>query len=579
MGRRPGDRTVHRVRVAPEAAPGGSVRRLLDGVRILDAEEQMAPALVRYGGTVAALAVLTLALYPLRETISPLNIGLTYLVAAIGATTFAGQQAGILASVLGFVLFDYFLIHPYLTFAISQPKDLYALFVFLGVSTLISWLLSGAREQARQAQQRAEDISRLYELSQAITGAQSLDEVLPKIAGKVAEVFEAGACWILQPDGLGQLSVKAQAPPGARQPSRSELAMAQWSFGHSSDVSQGSTPAPQFQEERARNGGSDRGQQVAAFLPLRAADRTIGVLGVADKQNGRPFTAAERTALATFADQAALALERLRLLGEARRAEMLERADKLKSALMSAVSHDLRTPLASIMTSVTSLLEPDIEWDKETQQDFLQGIYDEARRLNALVGNLLDMSRIEGGALHPEKDWYSIGEVIESVVQRLEPNLGEHSVSVEIEDKLPLILLDFSKVDQVLTNVLENAIKYTPPDTSIVIGARQEGEKIEVRVDDTGPGVPSEDLPYIFDKFYRAGSGKRGTGFGLGLAISKGLIEAHGGRMWATNRVGGGLEVAFTLPLQGSGVGGMSASGGRSESVTERVPDPRSLVP
>src|SRR4051794_12199399 len=185
MGRRPGDRTVHRVRVAPEAAPGGSVRRLLDGVRILDAEEQMAPALVRYGGTVAALAVLTLALYPLRETISPLNIGLTYLVAAIGATTFAGQRAGILASVLGFVLFDYFLIHPYLTFAISQPKDLYALFVFLGVSTLISWLLSGARKQARQAQQRAEDISRLYELSQAITGAQSLDEVLPKIAGKV----------------------------------------------------------------------------------------------------------------------------------------------------------------------------------------------------------------------------------------------------------------------------------------------------------------------------------------------------------------------------------------------------------
>jgi two-component system, OmpR family, sensor histidine kinase KdpD len=253
--------------------------------------------------------------------------------------------------------------------------------------------------------------------------------------------------------------------------------------------------------------------------------------------------------LATFADQAAVALEKLRLLREADRADMLDRADRLKSALMSAVSHDLRTPLASIMASVTSLLEPDIQWGKETQQDFLQAIYDEARRLNVLVGNLLDISKIEGGALRPEKDWYSITEVIEAVMQRLEPNLADHITSVKIQNDLPMTLLDFTEIDQILTNLLENAIKYTPPDAKIEIGARRVGDRIEIKVADAGPGVPIEHLPYLFDKFYQVDRQHRSRGVGLGLAISKGLVEAHGGEIWARNRPGGGLEVTFTLPV------------------------------
>ena len=223
---------------------------------------------------------------------------------------------------------------------------------------------------------------------------------------------------------------------------------------------------------------------------------------------------------------------------------------------MSAVSHDLRTPLASIMASVTSLLEPCIRWDKQTRQDFLQGIYDEARRLNMMVGNLLDMSRIEGGELHPEKDWYSIAEVIEAVVQRLEPNLADHPVTTDIQEHLPLTLLDFSEIDQVLTNLLENAIKYTPPGTPIHISARLVGggDNIEVSVADAGPGVSPEHLPYLFDKFYQVNE-RQGKGVGLGLAISKGLIEAHGGSIQASNAPGGGLEVIFTLPVAEAQVG------------------------
>jgi two-component system sensor histidine kinase KdpD len=538
MGQHPDGRSVRRAKATLAMAQNGTAQRM-QRMTMWDTEQHGPSIVVRYGLTLLALALLTTALLPVRESIGLLNIGLTYLVVVVGATTVAGQRAGIMASVLGFALFNFFLVPPYLTFEIAHLRDIFALFVFLGVSLLISWLLAQAREQARQAQQRAEDVSRLYELSQAITSAQHPGEVLPKIAGKVAEVFVAKSCWILLPNEQQQLVVRAQSPDGARQPSREEMGMAQWSFAHSSEVGQGERTSSRLQQHMS---------QVTAFAPLRVGNRTIGVLGLADKV-GQTFTSAERTILATFADQAAVALERLRLLREADRAEVLDRTDKLKSALMSAVSHDLRTPLASIMASVTSLLEPDIKWDQETQQDFLQGIYDEARRLNVLVGNLLDMSRIEGGALRPERDWYSIAEVVGAVVQRLEPSLADHPITVTMADDLPMTLLDFSEIDQVLSNLLENATKYTPPSTPLVVEVRRNIDSIEVKVADAGPGVPAKDIPHIFDKFYKVSSGQRTRGAGLGLAISKGLVEAHGGKIWAKNNPVGGLEVIFTLPI------------------------------
>jgi two-component system sensor histidine kinase KdpD len=206
------------------------------------------------------------------------------------------------------------------------------------------------------------------------------------------------------------------------------------------------------------------------------------------------------------------------------------------------------------MASVTSLMESDIQWDEETKRDFLQGILDEAERLNTLVGNLLDMSRIEGGALRPEKDWYSIGEVIESVVQRMEPRLTGHVVEVRLHEDLPLLRFDFTEIDQVLTNLLENAANYTPPGTPITVEARRDGDRIEVSVEDEGPGVAPEHLPRLFDKFYRIDANSHRGGTGLGLAISNGLVQAHGGQMRAANREGGGLKIAFTLPVEPASV-------------------------
>jgi two-component system sensor histidine kinase KdpD len=201
------------------------------------------------------------------------------------------------------------------------------------------------------------------------------------------------------------------------------------------------------------------------------------------------------------------------------------------------------------MTSVTSLLEPDIQWDAETRRDFLQGIHDEALRLNKLVGNLLEMSRIEGGALRPEKDWYSIGEVIGSVVQRFEASAPEHHIQVSIDWDIPLVLLDFVQIGQVLTNLLENAIKYTPAGTTVRVKARLAGSEVQVQVADNGPGVPPGHLPHLFEKFYYVSERAPSKGTGLGLAICKGLVEAHGGRIRADSQPGQGLQVTFTLPL------------------------------
>jgi len=503
----------------------------------------VAVRVARYGATVAVLGIATAVLWPLRESAGLLNIGLIYLVIVIGVTVFLGRRAGVLASLLGFSLLDYFMVPPYLTFIIADFHNILALFVFLGVSLLISWLIASAQEQARQAYFRAEDISRLYELSQVIIGAQSVTEVLAAVTQKVQKVFQAQSCWIMLPDerqgSVATLKVAAQAPASASLPNRDEMSLAIWAYEHGSEIGRDG--------DAQADGAHLKMSSHTIFLPLQAAHRVIGVLGVVGDESKRPLTQAERTMLATFADQAAVALERLYLLSEAERAEILARTDDLKSALMSAVSHDLRTPLASIMASVTSLMEPDIKWDEETRRDFLQGIYDEATRLNKLVGNLLDMSRIEGGALHPEKDWYSIGEVIESVVQRLEARADEHPVAIQIEPDLPLLLIDFAQIDQVITNILENAIRYTPAGTRIDVRAYRTDSNIQVEIEDRGP-VPREHLPHLFDKFYQVQKGSR-TGTGLGLAIARGLVEAHEGRITASNRPGGGLKVTFTLPL------------------------------
>jgi two-component system, OmpR family, sensor histidine kinase KdpD len=255
----------------------------------------------------------------------------------------------------------------------------------------------------------------------------------------------------------------------------------------------------------------------------------------------------------TFLEQASSLIERARLRRENLRIAVLQRTDALRAALLSSVSHDLRTPLASIKAAASSLLQEDVQWDEETKRSFARSIEQEADRLNGLVSNLLDMSRIEDGALKPEKELYMLPELIQDVLDRLKPLLVDRDVRMQVPVDLPPIELDYMQIDQVLTNLIENAVRYTPKDSPIEVSARCEGSNIVISVADRGPGIPTGDLDRVFDKFYRVLDGKQPmghpSGSGLGLAVCKGLVEAHGGRIWAELREGGGVIFSVLLPL------------------------------
>jgi two-component system sensor histidine kinase KdpD len=248
------------------------------------------------------------------------------------------------------------------------------------------------------------------------------------------------------------------------------------------------------------------------------------------------------------ASEAAIAVQRAELAQAAAHADALEEADQLKTALLNAVSHDLRTPLASIIASAGSLQQTEVNWTDEERLGFAEAIEQQAQRLDRLVGNLLDLSRMESGSLKPEKGWYDLSALIGEVLGRLQAMLAQHAVSLDLPDDLPPVSLDYIEIDEVLTNLLENATKYTPPGTEITVSAREVGPEVLVEVADHGPGLPAEALKRIFDPFVRI-DGSKARGTGLGLAVARGLIEAHSGRIWAENRPGGGAKFVFTLPL------------------------------
>jgi two-component system sensor histidine kinase KdpD len=300
----------------------------------------------------------------------------------------------------------------------------------------------------------------------------------------------------------------------------------------------------------------------ARYLPLKTARGVVGVLGLKLARSGLHSTPEQRRLMEAFASQTALAIERAQLAEMARQAKLLQETEKLQTALFNSISHDLRTPLASITGSLSSLLEDDETLDPTAQQELLKTAHEEANRLNRLVGNLLDMSRLEAGALKVSRQPSDIQDMIGAALWQLDNALANRPVKVDLPPDLPLVPLDFVLVIQAVVNVLDNAVKYSPPGSPIDIQAQVSGDLLELQIADRGPGIPPADLTRIFDKFYRGPhtslkipsdrqkKGDTPPGTGLGLSISSGIIKAHGGRIWAENRPGGGLIVKLALPLE-----------------------------
>jgi two-component system sensor histidine kinase KdpD len=290
-----------------------------------------------------------------------------------------------------------------------------------------------------------------------------------------------------------------------------------------------------------------------SWVHLTAGGSRVGTMALVRPREHYRFSANETRLLFSVASQLGLAIERARLRREATDAEVLRRADELKTALLNAVSHDLRTPLTAIVTSASSLRQKDVAWTAEERDGFARAIEQEALRLNRIVGNLLNLSRIEAGSLKPERGWYDLRTLIDEVLDRMRPTTANHRIVVSVPNDLPPVPVDYVEIDQVISNLVENAVKYTPAHTEISVAAYRTSSFVHVEVSDHGPGIPDAALPLLFTPFYRVETTSperpHPGGTGLGLTVAKGLVEAHGGHIWAENRRGGGARFVFTLPL------------------------------
>ncbi len=529
------------------------------------------------------------------------NISLVYLFVVWILAIRRGLYAALCAAVIAFLAFDFFLVAPFFTFTVSDPAEWLALLFFLATAIGTGLIAARLRQSVQQANRREEEARALYQLVRATASEDGMVQQLEIVAATIKEVFAPSgvrACSILLPQSNGGSTMfqSIQAKEDVFTSSSDEEAMQLWVMknGQSRDLYDVAllprTTSVYLSKVVVRSSETPKeARRFIRLLPLTMGAHVLGIVrliveddpavsadqklliaihkslrhsentfktfleqGIHSVLGKRHEQALLQTAfLQSFLDQATTIIEGARLRQESLQIEVLRRTDVLRAALLSSVSHDLRTPLSSIKAAAYSLQEKDVTWDDESRHSFAVTIEREADRLNRLVGNILDMSRIEGGALKAEKELYPLDELVYHVVNHMQFVLKDRAVRVTVPESLPPVALDFLQIDQVLTNLIENAVRYTQAGSPIEIDAEECNGEILIGVADHGTGVPEEQKERIFDKFYRVSGGtqKKTMGTGLGLAVCRGLIEAHGGHIWAENRAGGGAVFKFTLPL------------------------------
>ncbi|HEV8639912.1 MAG TPA: DUF4118 domain-containing protein [Methylomirabilota bacterium] len=483
-----------------------------------------------YGQVVAAVAVATGISWLMFPFFERANLIMTYLLAIVVIATRYGRGPSVFAVVVSVAVFDYFFVPPYLTFAVADPQYLLTFAIMLVVGLVISGLTIRVRIQAEAARQREQRTAALYAMSRELAQAGAVDELVAIAARHIGDVFGAEAAVFL-PDADGNLRVSRK--DGGFLVERDDLKLSRWVFEHGQPTGLG-TATP----EAAR----------AVYLPLPGHRGPLGVVSVRPRQRDAFAAPEPLRQLETFVNQTALALERARLADEAQDARVRAEAERLRNSLLTSVSHDLRTPLAAITGAATTILDSGAHLDQRTRHELLESVRDEAERLNRLVHNLLEMTRLESGALQLRRDWHPLEEVVGAALGRLAKALGTRRVTVNIPPDLPLVAIDDVLIEQVLVNLLDNAVKYTSAESAIRIIATATERKVTVEVADHGPGLPKGEEDRVFEKFYRAApEGRRGAG--LGLAICHGVVQAHGGHIWAQNLPEGGVAFLFTLPL------------------------------
>jgi two-component system, OmpR family, sensor histidine kinase KdpD len=462
------------------------------------------------------------------------NIIMVYLLGVVAVAVRSGRGPAMLASVLSVAAFDFFFVPPRYTFAVSDGQYLVTFAVMLFTALVISTLAARMREQTAAARQRERRTHALFRLSRELAGIEDRARLIEAAVRLTGDHFESNVA-ILLPGAAGRLERRA-ADEAFFAGDEHERGIAQWAFDHEQPAGLGTNTLPASK---------------AFLLPLRGAKGAVGVLAVRPRDSSGLLRPDQQQLLETFGNQIALALERSSLGEQTERSRVQIETEKMKNALLSSVSHDLRTPLAVISGAAATLLDERHAVPEPTRRELMETVREETQRLNRLVGNLLDMTRLESGAVQVRKQWQSLEEVVGAALHRLGDRLSAHPVTVRLAADLPLVPLDDVLIEQVLFNLVENAAKYSPGGAAIEINAELADGAVRVDVLDRGAGVSEGEEQRVFEKFYRANAPEAAEGLGLGLTIARGIVEAHGGRMAAENRAGGGARFWFSLPLEG----------------------------
>jgi two-component system sensor histidine kinase KdpD len=493
-----------------------------------------APLLLGFAWSVATVAAETAVGWLLLDHRLP-DIVMLYLFGVVVVAMRFGHAPSLLTAVSSVAAFDFFFTAPYFSFAVDDKRYVLTFAIMLFVAFVISNLTDRVRRTAVAAGERERRTAKLYAMSRELSVAPSVAAIVDTAVRHVRDAFAWGAAMLLLGDDGGLRPATTMAEPTL------EL-----------DVVMMARVDALFLRGGPEVPGSGcvfaTGERV---LPLRVSSGVLGALVVRPSVSHGSMSQANLDLLEAFASQIGLAIERARLSEEAQRAQLEIQRERLRNALLSSVSHDLRTPLAVIKGAVTALLEQENDLPPGRHREYLETISGEASRLNRLVRNLLNMTSLEAGTLRVSKEWQPIDDVVGVALNRLEEQLANRPVRVDIDPAASIVAFDATLLEQVLVNLIENATKYTPRGSPIEIRARRTAAGVEVDVSDRGPGVPPGQEAAIFEKFHRATGTPGAAGMGLGLTICRGIVSVHGGRIWCENRAGGGALFRFALPIDG----------------------------
>src|SRR5665213_1045324 len=461
------------------------------------------------------------------------NVDLVFLTAVVGVAVRYGLWPSLVASIAASLCYNFFFLPPIYTFTITDPTNVAAFFFFIVMAVIVSNVAARVRTQAVAAMARARNTESLYAFSRKLASTGTLDDILWATAYQTALMLKVRVVLLLPENG--SVAVKTGYPPEDTLDA-ADLAAATWSWENDKVAGRGSDTLP----------GAKR-----LFLPMHTGRGPIGIVGIDSDKPGPLLTPDQRRLLDALMDQAALAVERVRLVEDLDRAKRTAETDRLRSALLTSISHDLKTPLAAVLGSAGTLRDLAGKLSEAEKADLLASIIDESERLNRFIANLLDMTKLESGAVVPNAALHDLGEIVGSALRRASKILGQHRIEVQLAKDLPMVAIDPVLFEQVLFNVLDNAAKYAPAGTTVRIQSWRDRESVGLQILDEGDGIPPDDLEHIFDKFYRARKGDHvRAGTGLGLAIARGFVEAMNGTILAANRTDRtGAMFTITLPV------------------------------